>query len=97
MSIRPEQCRAARAFLGLSQEELAVASGVSRATVIDFERGERQPINSNLRMIQAALEAAGVEFTIGSDNRVGITGPRLSVIGARKAKPVPTKRKRSEG
>src|SRR5437016_1992935 len=75
MSIGPEQCRAARGFLGWSQEDLANASGVSRATLIDFERGERHPIASNLKMIQAALERAGIEFTITLDNRVGIIGP----------------------
>src|SRR5437016_12760453 len=73
-SICPEQCRAARAFLGWSQEDLANASGVSRATLIDFERGERRPISNNLRMIQTALERAGIDFTVTVDNRVGVIG-----------------------
>jgi transcriptional regulator with XRE-family HTH domain len=76
MSIRPEQCRAARALLGLSQEELARAAGISRATLIDFERGEREPIFANLKMIQAALERAGIEFTAAPDNRIGVLGPK---------------------
>jgi transcriptional regulator with XRE-family HTH domain len=75
MSIRPEQCRAARALLGLSQEELARAAGISRATLIDFERGEREPIFANLK-IQAALERAGIEFTAAPDNRIGVLGPK---------------------
>ncbi len=74
MSMSPEQCRAARGFLGWSQEDLAVAAGVSRATVIDFERGERKPIASNLKMIQAALEQGGIEFTRADDNRAGVIG-----------------------
>jgi transcriptional regulator with XRE-family HTH domain len=92
MSIGPEQCRAARALLGWSQEDLARASGVSRATLIDFERGERQPIASNLKMIQAALERAGIEFTITSDNRVGVTGPKSKGTSPKRAKPTTHKR-----
>jgi transcriptional regulator with XRE-family HTH domain len=92
MSISPEQCRAARGFLGWSQEDLANASGVSRATLIDFERGERQPIASNLRMIQSALEDAGIEFMSTSDNRIGVTGVKRTAAIAKRAKSATRKR-----
>jgi transcriptional regulator with XRE-family HTH domain len=75
MSIAPEQCRGARGFLGWSQEDLANASGVGRTTIIDFERGGRKPIASNLKIIQSTLEQAGIEFMTTRDNRAGIIGP----------------------
>ena len=50
--------RHARRRLGLSQEELAAASGVSAATIVQAERGNRQPQGRTLRKLAAAL---GVE------------------------------------
>lgn len=58
----PEQCRAARAMLNLEQSEVAASAGVARATLIDFEKGQRVPRPSTVAAIRAALEAAGVEF-----------------------------------
>lgn len=58
----PEQCRAARAWLQLSQEGLAEAASVGVSTVRDFEAGRRAPIASTLAAMKAALEAAGIEF-----------------------------------
>lgn len=49
-------------MLGWSQSELAAAADVSRATIVDFERGLRIPHRSNLAAIRVALEAAGIEF-----------------------------------
>jgi len=58
----PEQCRAARAFLGWSQRELAIKADVSNSTIHDFEAGRRTPIANNLRAIRQALESGGIEF-----------------------------------
>jgi DNA-binding XRE family transcriptional regulator len=57
-----EQCRGARAMLGWSQDELALAARVSRQTVADFERGARMPIPNNLTGMVTAFEKAGIEF-----------------------------------
>lgn len=59
----PEQCKAARAMAGLSQQALADAAKVAKATITAFERGTRKPYDRTLADIQAALEAQGVQFT----------------------------------
>lgn len=69
----PEQSRAARGWLGWSQDELARRAGVAVSTVKDFERGARKPIGNNLDAIRRAVEAAGVGLVFGSGGRaVGI-------------------------
>jgi len=65
MAISPAQCRAARALINMDQAVLAEAANVSRALIIDFEKGRRVPGHNNLAAIQRALEDAGVEFTNG--------------------------------
>jgi DNA-binding transcriptional regulator YiaG len=73
----PEQCRAARGWLDISQTELGNAGGVSLSTVRDFEKGRRVPIGNNLTALRTALETRGITFT---EN--GINGP------AKKASPI---------
>jgi transcriptional regulator with XRE-family HTH domain len=71
----PEQCRAARAWLAWSQQDLAKRASVSLSTVKDFENGNRTPIANNLAAIQKALEGAGVGLLFDSDGKPqGITG-----------------------
>ena len=60
MTIFPEQCRAARAVLNLSQTELAGAAGVGRSTVSDFESVSRKPNRTSLAALRNALEAFGI-------------------------------------
>ncbi len=57
------QCRAARAGLEWSREDLAEMAGLSDRTITDFERGARDPHDNNKRAIRTAFEAAGVRFT----------------------------------
>jgi len=58
----PEKCRAARAWLGWSQRELAVKAQVSNSTLRDWEAGRRVPHRNNLAAIRIALETAGMQF-----------------------------------
>lgn len=61
----PEQSRAARAWLDMSQDQLAAAAGVSNSTVRDFEAGRRKPIGVTLAAMRAVLEAKGIAFVDG--------------------------------
>lgn len=77
MVIGPEQTRAARGLLALTQVELASRAGVGVATVKRFENSTGQmriTVDALLRM-QRALEAAGVIF-IDQDGSFG-PGVRL--------------------
>jgi len=65
--ISAAQCRAARALLDWSQEQLEAAAKVARKTIADFEREVRQPYDRTLAAIRSALEAAGVTFTNGDE------------------------------
>jgi transcriptional regulator with XRE-family HTH domain len=60
--ITPSQCRAARALLDWSQQQLADASKAGNATIRNFEGGRSSPVNATLDVLQRALETAGVIF-----------------------------------
>ncbi|HEV7323510.1 MAG TPA: helix-turn-helix transcriptional regulator [Bosea sp. (in: a-proteobacteria)] len=62
MSVSPAQCRAARALIGWSQDQLATASKVAKATIANFEAGRRASYDRTLEDIRTALESAGVIF-----------------------------------
>ena len=70
MTLSPAQCRAARALLNWSQEELVRHSKITKKTIADFERGATTPRAQTLAQILAAFEAQGVEFLNG--NRPGV-------------------------
>ena len=57
----------ARAALHIGVRDLAQMSGISAMTITRFETGKSGGQASTLRKLQAALEAAGVEF-IAQDN-----------------------------
>ena len=68
--MKPEQCRAARGWLDISQKELADRAGVSLSTVRDFEKGRREPIANNLAAMRRVMEDAGMMLTPS-----GLEGP----------------------
>lgn len=68
-ALTPMQCRAARALLDWTQQELADVAQVSRATVRDFELGKHDTHRSTERLIMEALSAAGI--TLAFDPLLG--------------------------
>ena len=59
MTLCPAQCRAARALLAWSQEDLVRHSKITKKTIADFERGATTTRVQTLDQILAAFEAAG--------------------------------------
>jgi transcriptional regulator with XRE-family HTH domain len=72
LMISPAQCRAARALLDWSQQELADKAGVGVVTVRNFEGGSRAPHNSTMDVIKRCLESAGVEFIDANGGGAGV-------------------------
>ncbi|MCK9911954.1 helix-turn-helix domain-containing protein, partial [Microbacteriaceae bacterium K1510] len=70
--INKEQLRAARAWLDLSQQDLAVAAKVGKRTIADFERGATVPHDRTLRDIEATLVSLGIEFQFEGSKGVGV-------------------------
>lgn len=68
----PAQCRAARALVSVSQDDLASASGIAKATIATFELGQRQPYARTLDAIRAALEGMGVQFIPENGGGAGV-------------------------
>jgi DNA-binding XRE family transcriptional regulator len=69
-AISSAQCRAARALIRITQDELAAKSGVSKRAIVDFEAERSTPIKHNLAAIKGALEQGGVEFLPGNGVRL---------------------------
>jgi len=65
MTLSPAQCRAARALLNWSQEELVRHSKITKKTIADFERGATTPRAQTLAQLLAAFDKAGIEFLNG--------------------------------
>jgi len=74
-----EQIRAARAMLGLKQQELAKKAGISTGTLNNIERGvQTDPKLSTVRAIQQAFEKEGIEFSGQETGELGIRLKRRS-------------------
>jgi transcriptional regulator with XRE-family HTH domain len=73
------QCRAGRALLAWSQQELANKAGIATSTVADFERGRRTPVPQNAEAMRSALEKAGISFLEGG----AVIGPALPGLARR--------------
>ena len=70
--VNRQQISAARGWLGLSQQDLADLTGVSKRTISHFEAGDRLPHDRTLRDLQIALERKGIEFLFENGRGVGI-------------------------
>ena len=72
IAITPAQVRAARALVGMSQDQLVAASGVAKRTLARLELSEGETRGATLAAIRAALEAAGVEFIAENGGGPGV-------------------------
>ena len=64
IDVEPRQIRMARAAAGLTQDELAERSGISRVTIANLEGGKiADPRVLTIRALIRALESEGVEIT----------------------------------
>ena len=68
----PKQCKAARALLGMSQNELLSLASITGKTLSDYESGKTRPYSRTLDAIREALEAAGVEFIAENGGGAGV-------------------------
>ena len=71
-TVTAQQVRAARAWLDLSQDDLAEKTGITRRAIQDFENGKRTPQPRTLRDFRNALEQLGIEFLFVEERAVGI-------------------------
>lgn len=65
------QLRAARALIGMTQADLAAASGVSLPTIKRIETGADAKV-STVDALRTALETAGVEFIPENGGGAGV-------------------------
>jgi DNA-binding XRE family transcriptional regulator len=72
------QIRAARAWIGLSQDELARAAGITRRTLIRLENSEEAGSERTIKKVRVALEKRGIEFLFEGPQGVGVRyrGPK---------------------
>jgi transcriptional regulator with XRE-family HTH domain len=74
--ITPAQCRAARAFLGITQSELAEAASLGLSTVVDFEKGRRRVSSQAIKAMHDALKRIGIaSFNVGGGAASGFASP----------------------
>jgi DNA-binding XRE family transcriptional regulator len=66
------QIRAARAWIGLSQEMLADEAGVARRTVIRMENSDEPRSERIMGKLRTALEKHGIEFLFEGPHGVGL-------------------------
>lgn len=59
-------------MLGWSRKQLAGSADVAERTLVDFERGARQPHPRTIAAIRAAIEAAGIEFLADDGSGSGV-------------------------
>lgn len=74
----PNQIKAARMLLEMSQQELAAAAGVSDTTIEMFEMKRTRPRADTMDRIVGALHARGIEFTNGRNPGVRLIQDKTS-------------------
>jgi hypothetical protein len=78
------QCRAGRALIEWSPEQLSQVCGVELRTISEFEARFRRPDDDVQRLIRTALEEAGVVFIAenggGAGVRLKLNRPELRAL-----------------
>ncbi|ESY72616.1 XRE family transcriptional regulator [Mesorhizobium sp. LNHC252B00] len=74
----PTQCRAARALISWTQQQLADTARVGVATLQNFETGSSTPRHATVEVLQRALGVAGVVFLDDGEMVDGGAGVRLA-------------------
>ncbi|MCJ2110307.1 helix-turn-helix transcriptional regulator [Methylobacterium sp. E-025] len=59
-------------MLDWSREQLATAARIGLRTLVDFERGARDPHHATLEAIERALGEAGVTTDLSKGNGLGV-------------------------
>ena len=80
--INAKQCRATRAWLSWSQDELAKRSLVSKRAIAGFELEKTVPHDRTLRDLQRAFEDAGITFLMDGARGVGLREGQENSEGA---------------
>lgn len=70
--VNGSQIRAARAWLSLSQDQLAEITGVAKRTIARIEQNLTVPHDRTLRDIQQALESKGIVFLFENGRGIGL-------------------------
>ncbi|MGM4905993.1 helix-turn-helix domain-containing protein [Tardiphaga sp. 866_E4_N2_3] len=73
--VTPAQMRAARAWLGWSQDELSARAGISKRSIARYELGRSVPYTDTLVALQRTFESAGIRFEFVGMIGKGISGP----------------------
>lgn len=61
--MKPQQCRAARALIGLSRPELGLVARVGKNTIQAFEAGRHRASRTTIKKLRAAFASFSVRFT----------------------------------
>ncbi|EJC85263.1 hypothetical protein Rleg4DRAFT_7752 [Rhizobium leguminosarum bv. trifolii WSM2297] len=72
MCLSPAQCRAARALVGWSEDDLSSVSKIAKQTIADFEAGTLPPSERILQDMKRSLEDAGVLFIAENGGGAGV-------------------------
>jgi len=70
--VNPFQIRAARAWLGLSQQQLADEARIAGRTLIRIENSEEPGSDRTMEKLRSALERHGIEFLFEGPHGVGV-------------------------
>jgi hypothetical protein len=71
-ALTSSQCRAGRALIEWSQQQLSQVAAIDLQTIADFEKRFRAADETTRRRLRAALEAAGVVFIAENGGGAGV-------------------------